>query len=180
MKGSLVSLHPFPEVAVPHGMTLQVSVARLGSELALQYLLQGDLHEVVWPRPSPVPGRRDRLWEETCFEFFVAQARDPRYWEFNLSPSGDWNVYRFDDYRRGMREEDAIDSLPFSCRKGENGFQLAVSFALERIFSIPVSLQIGVSAVIQESCRRVSHWALHHGDSRADFHRRDNFLIFVP
>ena len=64
--------------------------------------------------PADMPARRDRLWEETCFEFFLAVKNSPRYWEFNLSPAGHWNVYRFADYRQGMQEEPAFASLPFS------------------------------------------------------------------
>ena len=50
-------------------------------------------------KPFPVfPRRRDRLWEETCLELFLGEEGSERYWEFNLSPAGHWNVYRFEFY----------------------------------------------------------------------------------
>ncbi len=51
-----------------------------------------------------------------------------KYWEFNLSPAGDWNVYRFTDYRQGMEEETAISSLPFNLEMRSRIWQLDLKF----------------------------------------------------
>ena len=61
--------------------------------------LEGDVGRLRVP-PSRRAARTDGLWHHTCFEAFVACAGAPGYLEFNLSPSGEWAVYAFDDYRR--------------------------------------------------------------------------------
>jgi hypothetical protein len=86
--------------------------------LALQYSLAGKSADIFLPSPSAHPGRKDELWQTTCFEFFLAAKDQPGYWEFNLAPSGNWNVYRMDAYRGiGFREETSIQRLPFEVRK---------------------------------------------------------------
>ena len=90
-------------------------------------MLRGKLAELVIPGPAARPARRHGLWEETCFEFFLGVKDAPGYWEFNLSPAGHWNVYRFAGYRQGMAEEKAFTSLAFSVRRRAD----RLGFALE-------------------------------------------------
>lgn len=49
--------------------------------------------------PSPDPAQTGRLWEQTCFEAFIADTGKAAYREYNFAPSGDWAVYEFSDYR---------------------------------------------------------------------------------
>ena len=49
--------------------------------------------------------RQDNLWKHTCFEAFFARPDSEQYWELNVAPSGHWNLYQFDGYRSGGREE---------------------------------------------------------------------------
>ena len=58
--------------------------------------------ELIWPDYESIR-RADNLWLSTCFELFLAGESQPGYTEFNVSPSGAWNCYRFDDYRHGMQ-----------------------------------------------------------------------------
>ena len=60
------------------------------------------------------PQRRDGLWQHTCFEAFFGVLGSDDYWEFNLAPSGDWNVYRFAGYRAGQTPETAYGPLPLT------------------------------------------------------------------
>jgi len=55
--------------------------------------------------PAPTaPARAYGLWKHTCFEVFLMDPNDGSYLEFNFAPSGEWAAYRFDGYRKGMRE----------------------------------------------------------------------------
>jgi hypothetical protein len=92
-------------------------IARHANQLNLRYTLFGDLTEVAIAPSSDTPMRKHELWEDTCFEFFLGIKDSQRYWEFNLSPAGHWNVYRFDGYRQGMQEETAFMRFPFSVQK---------------------------------------------------------------
>jgi len=95
MNDQSFSLAPFPSANPLPSVTIDGTIARCANALAIGYTLLGWLREVVIPERAAVPDRQDGLWEDTCFEFFLAIRGSAPYWEFNLSPAGHWNVYRF-------------------------------------------------------------------------------------
>lgn len=58
--------------ALGAGLKMDVTVLREGAVLSLLYRLKGDLSKVVVPPVAKQPSRCDRLWEQTCFEFFLS------------------------------------------------------------------------------------------------------------
>lgn len=173
------SLQPFERSEPPLPWTISGSVSKQSGILAVSYTVLGDLREMDIPAGEDRSIRRDRLWEETCFELFLARRGDSPYWEVNLSPAGHWNVYRFDSYRTGMREESAVASLPFGVWRGPHTLRLAVELHLDGIGAEANTLEIGLSAVVRSRSGRLDFYALTHGGARADFHRRDGFLIVL-
>lgn len=146
--------------------------------LSLDYSLEGSINDVLLPPASLTPGRKEELWKATCFEFFLAIKEQPGYWEFNMSPSGDWNIYRMDTYRRiGFREETGISELPFTFRKDAERYVLDASVDLSSIIQPGQKLQMGITAIIQTRAGTESYWALVHPGSRADFHLRESFTL---
>ena len=135
---------------------------------------------MLLPAATEAPRREDRLWEETCFELFLAAAESDAYWELNLSPSGHWNVYRFDGYREGMREETAITSLPIDLRWDSEALHLAAEICIGMIVPAGKDLAATFAVVIKTSDGGKSHWAPVHPASRPDFHRRDGFAFILP
>lgn len=144
---------------------------------AITYRLEGHLDGLALAPPAALPARRDRLWEETCFEFFLAEKESPVYREFNLSPSGDWNVYRFSDYRKDMREEDSLESLPFLVTREPHALELSLEVDLGGFLRTDWPMEAAVSAVVRGKNGATFFWALTHRGPRADFHRRDGFLL---
>ena len=128
------------------------------------------------PGRPPTPAA-DGLWQETCLEFFLAPRDNPGYWEFNLSPAGHWNVYRFRDYRQGMTEAAAFTALPFSVQKEPALWHLTVEIDLARIIPADQALDAAASAVIMDRHLETTYWAMIHPGPQPDFHRRDAFLI---
>jgi hypothetical protein len=148
--------------------------------LTLQFDLQGGIEVVQMAAAKPSPERQDQLWQNTCFEFFLGLAGSPQYWEFNLSPSGDWNVYRFSDYREGMARELAYKDFPFHLAYPQpDQVSLQVSFDLADIASLGQPFDLGITMVILDETQTHSYWALAHMGSEADFHRRDSFKITI-
>jgi hypothetical protein len=125
------------------------------------------------------PQRQDNLWQETCFEWFLGIPEVDRYWEFNLSPAGHWNVYRFDRYRAGMQPETAVRGLPMQVQQQSDGVLLQVAVNLAAIGLAEQGLEVGITAVICRRGNELSYWALTHPGSEADFHRRDSFVMRV-
>lgn len=177
MSRQLFSLISFPASKIP-AITLTGAVARQSNVLALHYSLIGDIENIFLPQTSACPSRKDELWKTTCFEFFLAIKDQPHYWEFNLSPSGDWNIYHMDAYYRiGFREETSISQLPFKAEKETGAFALDMTVDLKPILLENVSLEIGVTAIIQTRDGDQTYWALAHPAPQPDFHRRESFIL---
>ena len=177
MSGQDFSLQPFSPLGPPLTIKITGHIIRRPRQLAIRYDLQGDLAELMIPAPAAMPARRHGLWEETCFEFFLGVKDAPQYWEFNLSPAGHWNVYRFTGYRQGMAEETALTSLPLSVRRRSDSLEVSLELDVERIVAADQPLTVGIAAVIKLAGGGLTYWALTHPGPQADFHRRDSFLV---
>ena len=171
------SLVPFPDPAPP-GIIISGRIEREHEKLAVYYSLTGNREEILIPVSASRPGRRDQLWTETCFEFFLAIRDQPQYWEFNLSPSGNWNAYRMDAYRRvGFREEMSIEQLQVEVLKNGDCISAAVSVELSQIIPAGEIIQVGVASVIQTRSGQETYWALAHPAPYPDFHLKNSFLL---
>jgi hypothetical protein len=172
-------LNPYPVEDVPE-IEIVGTVERIGNQLSLCYEVRGDVGSILLHPPS-TPARKDDLWMATCFEFFLAVPGTLGYWEFNMSPAGDWNVYRMDEYRRvGFREESAIRKLPFRFQKEKTELSLDIVMDLSPIIQPEEKIEIGISAVIQTMDKKETHWALSHPNewaSQPDFHLRESFVL---
>ena len=170
-------LQPFPGTAPPFPLGITGLITRRGHTLTVRYELRGELAAVALPGGAEPPLRRHGLWEETCLEFFLAPKNSPRYWEFNLSPAGDWNVYAFESYRRGMQEEPAFATLPFKVGQAPAALVLSLQVDLAGLIPTGENLEAAISAVIRGQDGGVTYWALAHPGPKPDFHRREAFLI---
>jgi hypothetical protein len=170
-------LQPFPGTGQLLNIKIAGKIARNANKLAIEYNLVGDSAEITIAPPSATPSRKHQLWEDTCFEFFLGMQNSPRYWEFNLSPAGDWNIYRFDDYRQGMEEETAFSTLPLIVQQQGDSLQLNLDFDLDKIIPKEQALEVAITTVIKRRDGEVTYWALTHQGAEADFHRRDSFIL---
>ncbi len=177
MNDQSFSLQPFPSTNPLPDVKITGNIARRDRRLAIDYALQGNLAQLAIPAPTDVPARKNELWQETCFEFFLGIKNSQRYWEFNLSPAGHWNAYRFAAYRQGMQEEIAFRSLPFSVQNQSGALRLTLELDLDQILQADQTLEVAISAVIKLRDGQVSYWALIHRSSQADFHQRDSFIV---
>lgn len=178
MNQQTFSLQPFP-TSQPPNLQIEGNISRHENLLSITYMLLGDINEVEIAAPSDTPARKHELWEHTCFEFFLGVKNSPQYWEFNLSPAGHWNIYHFDDYRQGMVEEKTLTKLPFSVKQLSDGLTLVVDVDLNQIIPPEQTLEIAITTVIKSKDGKVTYWALTHPGAKADFHRRDSFIVEV-
>jgi hypothetical protein len=172
-------LKPFPGEENFSDVKITGTIGRHADTLSIGYALLGNLSELAIPSPGELPERKDHLWDETCLEFFLGVKDSEPYWEFNLSPAGYWNVYRFASYRMDMREEPAFPSLPFRIRMEPEALRLSLDLETGKIIPKDRTLEIAVGAVIETVTGKRSHWALVHPGPRPDFHRRDGFLLNI-
>lgn len=122
----------------------------------------GDVARLVIP-PEVPPERTAGLWQTTCFEIFVG-GNGGSYREFNLSPSGAWAAYQFDDHRRGMRDSVAHVEIEISISK--NGLTLIAKIESE----FPLPAEIGLTAVVEEKDGMLRYWATSFAPGEPDFH----------
>jgi len=172
------SLKQFNPPAQPLDLKIIGAISRQSNRLSIHYELIGQITEVLIPESAAVPRRKHNLWEETCFEFFLSAKGSQQYWEYNLSPSKDWNLYRFEFYRqKEMKEETAFSTLPFQVKKSPESFVLDLKLNLNKIIHQDQALEIGVSSVIKLKNNNLTYWALTHPGPKPDFHKRAGFII---
>jgi hypothetical protein len=166
-------------------LTISGTIARNANRLTLHYALHDPLALVAIPPAADPPQRTFALWEHTCFEFFLGESGCDRYWEFNLSPSGQWNIYRLESYRQGLQEELKLTPLPFTVQHfpqpgSPQTLALQLDLDLTPILPPHALLEVAITTVIQQQDGQMSYWALTHCAPEADFHQRQSFVIALP
>lgn len=173
-------LHPFeprPELA-----TIQLSGEAIWCQgvLRLRFVLHSPAQGLKLPPASGTPARRNGLWQNTCFEAFIARAGDEAYWELNLAPNGDWNVYALSGYRENLQECNGIRSLPYQLHRSNRRLELACELDLNRWFTSDQELELSLTAVLEHPEHGCSYWAWQHKGDQADFHLRPSFQRLQP
>ena len=172
-------LVPFPTQDLLPNIKLSGRIDRQNEMLSIEYQLQGDLNAIAIDPPTVIPSRKFELWTATCFEFFIGIPGNSDYWEFNLAPSGDWNVFHLDNYHQGLQNELEFTSLPFTSDRQANSLLLTLTFNLSKIIPVERAVEISVTTVIKSHPHEISYWALTHSGTAADFHQRDSFIIKI-
>lgn len=170
-------LQPFSKELQLSNIMVTGTISRTAGVIGVTYTLHGPLSDIVIPSSSVMPARQKELWEETCFEFFLAPADSDQYWEFNLSPSGNWNVYHFESFREGMKEETGFSSLPFRIDNQSDCFTLTLELDVTPISREDQRIKAGISAVILFNDGNRTFWSLVHPGTQPDFHNRGSFII---
>jgi hypothetical protein len=116
--------------------------------------------------------RADELWKHTCFEAFLQPEGSNRYYEINISTSGAWNVYEFQDYRRPQPPIATEKANLLSFHLEENAF--------EAFFDFQDSSHVwrcSLTAVIELKDKKKHYFALEHFGDRPDFHLAESFKL---
>src|SRR5690606_14757641 len=110
--------------------------------LILSYTLN-DSNGVIWPKKKHSE-RAFELWKTTCFEFFTKDEHSEKYYEFNFSPSSQWDAYLFESYRS--------PSPPKRAKDCQVDFLKIENPSLQVKIKLPISatLLANASAVIED------------------------------
>jgi hypothetical protein len=181
-------LRPFRAEQHLQGIELCCAAAWQAGLLSLHFRLSGPLVPLVLPdRTDTPPQRRDALWQSTCFEAFIGRPGQPGYWELNLAPDGDWNLYALSGYRENLQPEQRIEAVPFTLQRqtldpqepGVEGLErldLQLSLDLSSLIPPEAAVELSATAVLESAGQGCSYWAWEHTGPEPDFHRRDSFL----
>lgn len=169
--------HPdFPSSAIS---SIVVTVERpVPAALTLTYRATGLLKNVLVP-DEVAPGFQDGLWRHSCFEAFTGVEHERSYIEFNLSPSGRYAAYEFDNYRDGMRTTTAPTISHIRMMRTDEWLELRWLIQWSA-FETREPWQLSLTTIIEELDRTKSYWALAHAPGPPDFHKRDTFTATLP
>lgn len=149
-------------------------VVEASGSLMLTFRLMGDISSLNIPE-ARAPQSADDLWRHTCFEVFIMKGEGPEYSEFNFSPSGEWALYAFRDYRDvGVLEHELDPGIVV--RRTLDRLELEVEICRD---FLPQNgpLRLGLSAVVEDIDGVLSYWALRHPPGKPDFHHPDTFIL---
>lgn len=158
-------------------LTITGTLAWADGGLRVTYDLTGATDRVKVAARGATPSRKDELWRTTCFELFAKSSLAPDYWEYNLAPSGDWNLYRFATYRGELQKETRTADIEIATDVAPSGLT-----RLRATLPLPPPLDgrelvIGISSVIEDHDGRLHYYALRHGGAKPDFHDPAGFVL---
>lgn len=177
-----LTAHPATPYPAIQSFVVRCDLSESG-QLRLLYHLEGDIADLAIPAANPAPERRDELWRHTCCEVFLAEGGGLDYWECNFSPAGDWALYHFSAYRRGMMAPAIACPPVITVRRDPARLQLQAELDLAGL-GWPNREQreprLALTAVVVTRAGRHSYWALRHPPGPPDFHHPDGFALRLP
>ncbi len=181
MSDSVYQLVPFGGQKRLPNLHVKAVVSRTEQQIAINFVLDasiGELKQIKWPATEIAHVRRNELWKTTCFEAFVGSRDSHDYFEYNLAPSGDWNVYHFDSYRQGMKIVlPHVQTSPIRSHANSE-CRHEISFALEfEKLQINGPLALGLTAVVEFQDGHKEYWAISHKSEKPDFHLRSTWEL---
>ena len=143
--------------------------------LSLSYFVDGDIAGILLPAPR-TSAAADGLWQHTCCEAFIAAVDQPGYRELNFSPSGQWAIYAFSDYRQRDNNylPESVPVLTFS--ECAQGFRLDALLA-PSLLPAGQQFDMALTLVLEAKDGSKTYWALQHVAEQPDFHHRESFSL---
>jgi len=175
MCSTLIRLKPFEALPEIKAFSCSVRVRYAGPVLMLRYTIRGPLRQIVIPAATDRPENTAGLWRTTCLECFLRPENSCAYTEWNFSPSGNWWVCVFEDYRTAAPLQ--VDSPRPVLRLQRSREFLFVHITLPLTSGARVS--VDPALILEHTGGLRSHWAITHPFEHPDFHRSSGMGIAV-
>lgn len=170
------SLIPFEKNEVEFNLSSEIT--HQNNRLYLSYMIEGDLSTLDLDQYTPNKKRQLRLWEKTCFEFFLCD-QNGEYLEFNFSPNFSWNLFHFKTLRGPIHELEINQNPEIDILNSNTKFLLIANFNLSTFpenFKDIKKLKFGITSVLKLINHETEYWALKHCDSKPNFHHYSSFI----
>lgn len=148
-------------------------------ELYISYHIDQNLELIDLGSYQPNHSRVLKLWERTCFEFFL-KAPNGHYIEFNFAPNFAWNAFFFEVIRGPLKELESIKHIEMDILNSSDKFFLVAKIKRSEL---PIEFNqnlaqctFGITSVIKLKNNETEYWALKHADSKPNFHVYDSFI----
>lgn len=171
----------------PFPLSFEIDFNIINDHLMISYILDGSLENISMIDQPVLPlQRKQELWTNTCFEWFVRSESIQKYWEFNASPKGEWNFYELESYRKNLTESKLIEnpkifqSSPYM-GFGTGKFICLMEHSLKELYlqnpSLMENSQFAVTSVIRWKSGEISYYSMNHRMDKPDFHSKDGFIL---
>jgi hypothetical protein len=170
------SLIPFESnKSIP--ITISSELNQTKESFFLSFKIEGSLSLVDWGTGIPEHSRAIRLWEKTCFEFFIKNEKNS-YMEFNFSPDFEWNAFYFIKKGDALKEYLEMKLETFDILMAENIVMIICEIKKEYFppHFFDGEITAGISSVIKEKSNNLSYWALSHKDTKPNFHDFSSYI----
>jgi hypothetical protein len=180
----LRQLLPFAPTPSPLDIKVDIEFQQDLQCLDIVYHLTGDLESIdLVNQPCQPKSRADELWKNTCFEWFLKSPKDKQYWEFNASPTGNWNFYHLDDYRENLKPCTLIEAPELQSKREISKTNFTYTFFIRAPLALwcanhshlIADAKLAVTAVIRWKSGECSYFSLRHPEAKADFHHEFGF-----
>lgn len=174
----MIFLKPFEKNYLQTKVKVQANSQKLKNKLKIQFCIDDPESMILLPKRQQILQRSHDLWQTTCFECFFSPHAEKNYWELNLDNHGNWNLYRFQEYRNPQppQEEDIVQNLELEFLKTKSGFEVECFLDLKELNLENKALDVGLACVIEWSNKEKSFYALAHKSEKPDFHNRETFV----
>lgn len=148
--------------------------------LQLGFWVTDPLQQMIWPAPVAGHPRHHGLWQQTCFELFIGIDGQDDYREINLSPSGAWQAYAFEEYRypdtSPPQTAHDIDLIQLQRTKFGITAALDIQNFLNHHQVRLNHIYCGISAVCV-TAHEQQYFALQHSTAQPDFHNKRDWQL---
>lgn len=171
-----MNLTPFESTPQTKPFKIQYAFTLKWPEIFVSFKISGPIENLVIPHIETKKIRANELWKQSCLEFFIAEKGASEYWEFNVSPSGLWNFYHLEDYRKNLKEDFRVQLTRFEREDDKKSIRISCILNCEGLPTINQP-EVGISVVLSHLNQNNSFWAIKHTDQSPNFHRRESFIL---
>ncbi len=174
------TLIPFDTSSSPN-INLEAEINQNDESLFISFRINKGVELIDLGSTSPNKKRIQKLWEKTCFEFFI-KNQNGEYLEFNFSPSFEWNCFSFKTLRGPLVEWELMQTPATDILLSLDNFFLVTElkkiFFPKGFFEADSQCEISLTSVIKDRQGSISYWALAHKESRPNFHDYKTFVKY--
>lgn len=175
MENKKISLHNHPTTPATWIENVIVTCDYDADKIILIYQIIGDITLLQLPPLSNLPNRADNLWQHTCFEAFIAEKNTTKYCEWNFSPSRQWQLYEFTNYRSSRTLPKMSVPQIYTTVTAEQ-FTLTAHIP-NTCYPINTKLRLGLAVILQDTTNKIYYWALKHPPDEPDFHCESGWIV---
>ena len=139
--------------------------------IKLEFNIVGERKNYIFPSISP-PKRAKELWKATCFELFFTSKNQKGYYEINISPSKQWNIYTFKGYRDFVTETEIASNPIITMSQQKDEYTLLFESTLDEV-GLTENLVFNLAVILLDSNNIRHFYAINRTLGAVDFHNRE-------